>query len=72
MVMMWMDFQCEAPLLAKKPETCQHFFQFCGVVPWVYWIRKRLASFFFKFLLVARLAREFDASREDFSPTEML
>jgi hypothetical protein len=28
-----MDFQCEAPLLAKKPETCQHFFQFCVWLP---------------------------------------
>ena len=28
MVMMWMEFECETSLLAKTPETCQHFFDF--------------------------------------------
>jgi hypothetical protein len=28
MVMKWMEFECETPLLAEAPETRQHFFLF--------------------------------------------
>jgi hypothetical protein len=28
MVMKWMEFECETPLLAGMPETRQHFFLF--------------------------------------------
>jgi hypothetical protein len=38
-------------VVAELPLPRQHFFQFCGVVALgFYWVRKRLASFFFDFL----------------------
>ena len=29
--MMWMEFECETSLMAKTPETRQHFLYFFGV-----------------------------------------
>ena len=47
--MMWMDFECETSLVAKMPETSQHFFVF-SVNPGVYPIKNSMASFFLFFL----------------------
>ena len=49
MVMMWMEFECETPLVAKTPETRQHFSFFVWMVPRVYRMRERMTSFFFVF-----------------------
>jgi hypothetical protein len=46
---MWMEFQCEAPFVAKLPLTRQHFSGLCVVALGVYWTQKILASFFLTF-----------------------
>src|SRR5438132_8721655 len=56
--MMWMEFECETSLIAKTPETRQHFFHFfgvgCGVRVRVYRIFGEMTSFFFAFFLGLR------------------
>ena len=51
LVMMWTEFECETSLIAKTPETCQHFsgFLFSCFFLWfagAYQIFERMTSFF--------------------------
>jgi hypothetical protein len=61
--MMWMDFECETSLLAKKPETRQHFFVF-SLSPWVYPIEESMASFFLFFCGLGRRTGNFRSACE--------
>ena len=65
---MWMDFECETSLLAKMPETSQHFFVF-SVNPGVYPIKNSMASFFLFFLRIRQANADFRSANE-FSPTQ--